>query len=598
MPPTDDGKDDHRDRWVARCLVVATAVAVTICRLYVASQAQMPKGPDVVGPWAIAFHIARAPINIDMYDLPPYSVGLGVLLSPLVPLIDDPVARYRTAVALLGMSSLVAGWCMARFVRASSNAGPLQAASAFCVTAAITAVAFTSTFTWAEPLVLVWLCAWLALAAWAWRSDAIWPTLLVALFACTAPLVHGRVVLIPAIWCLAVVVRAAAARRSGAARSAATALPVALGVIVITAAGTLLAQRFRSSVLSAVWSSPDLANDTQILTNVGDPDYWGAVIIEAVGQIWYATSSTFGLAPIGVIALVGAIAGRTASLSSVQRQLCGVALAGLLSVWGIGVLFVAGALTAPGPDRLDYLVYGRYGEQAVIAFAACGAAYLLGASRRHAMALLGAAAALLIATGAVVRWRLNGLDEARFAVNEGVISGVASFPLDRPGLDLVRWSVIGLAAIAVLTLSRLGGRITLAVAITAIVILGGVTGSVRAVSEHRAWDNSVLYADYPAAPTRPSRVPVATDTLDGLAYSFNMASQQYALAGKGWQFEVVPGSSAEVGATLTPNDQMVVLRYTAGAPGDDWCYLSRYDDIIVWVRTSVRAGAPGGECGI
>ena len=223
----------------------------------------------------------------------------------------------------------------------------------------------------------------------------------------------------------------------------------------------------------------------------------------------------------------------------------------------------AGALIDPGPDRLDYLIYGRYGEPATAAFAAVGAAALVAAARRQALTWLGASATLLVATGLFTGWRLDGLGPARVAVNEGVISGVASFPLDRPGLDLLRWSVTALAAIAVMALARLWGNEALAIMMALAIVAGGVTGSVRAVAEHRAWDNSVLYARYPIAPGSPTRVRVASDALGGTAYSFNMPSQQYALANSGWQLEIVPEESAAVAASVTPDDKMLVLRYTA-----------------------------------
>ena len=120
-------------------VVVATAVVVVACRVWVATQAVMPKGPDVIGPWAVASHLSRAPVSIDMYDLPPYSVGMGAVLAPFVRVVDDPATRYRLVVALLGLSSLFAGWCIATVVRRAWDATPLQRAVAFCVTSAITA---------------------------------------------------------------------------------------------------------------------------------------------------------------------------------------------------------------------------------------------------------------------------------------------------------------------------------------------------------------------------------------------------------------------------------------------------------------------------
>ena len=577
----------------AMSIVAATTAIVVACRLWVASRTVMPKGPDVLGPWAAAFHLAGSPVSIDMYDLPPYSVGMGAVLAPLVRVFDDPATRYQVAVALLGLTSLLAGWCIAYCCRRAIDADPLQQAIAFCVTSAITAVAFASTFSWAEPLVLGWLCAWLALAAWSLTSTRTWSPLMVALWGSTAPLVHGRVSLLPVIWCVAVLAIAVADRERSERRGAAGG--VAAGVVVVTTLGLLLSQHLRSSVVAAVWSSPNLDNDTRILAHISEPAYWGAIALEAIGQVWYATASTFGLAPVGVVALAAAVRDR-GRRSTAQRQLCALVLVGLCSVWAVGVLFVANALVAPGPERLDYLVYGRYGDPAVVVLAAFGAAWLVVATRRRAWAALGGAATLLVTTGAFVRWRLVGLDPAVQEVVESVVSGVASFPLDRPGLDLVRWSAISLAAIAVFALSRLGGRALLASAVAAVALLGGVAGSARAVEEHRAWDNSVLHRGYPAAPGGAVVVPVPAELLERRAYNFNMPSQQYALASLGWQLQVVDATSDEVRDSLTPEHLMVVLRNAAGAPGDDWCHLSVYDDLVVWARRAIVSGEPGGPC--
>jgi hypothetical protein len=558
----------------------------------------MPKGPDVIGPWAAASHLSGSSITMDMYALPPYSIGTGVLLSPLYAIVDDPVTRYQLAVLLFGLSSLFAGWCVSLFVRDTFDAGPLQRAAAFSLTAGITAVAFTSTFTWAEPLALTWVCGWLALLAWAMRSSRPWPPLVVAFMASTAPLVHGRVILIPLIWCVASLVLAISRWRAtgNALRESAR----AVAVLLVTAFGLLGAQALRSAVVAAAWSSPNLQNDTQILSRISEPAYWGAALIQGVGVLWYATASTFGLAPIGLAALVGVAFNRPAATQA-RRLTSVVALAGLLSVWAVGVLFIANGLTDPGPSRHDYLVYGRYAEPATIAFAACGAAYLVALVRRRALISLAGAALVLCATAIFARWRLIGVGEAPVAVNEATISGVASFPLDRPGLDLTRWSAIGLGvmvilAVAVLVASHLGRRSVVAGAIAAVCLIGGVTGSVRAVSEHRAWDNSVLYEGYPDAGERRVVVPVAVDAVDGMAYSFNMPSQQYALSDKGWQFEIVPDPSDKLVDSITSQDEMVVLLHDAGAPTGSWCALSRFADVVVWARTSLVAGEPAGDC--
>ena len=357
---------------------------VIATRIWVLGAVGVPRGPDNLGPWAVAFQFAGARPALDMYDLPPYSVGMGAVLAPLVALVQDPVLRHRIAIGLLGLGGLVAAWLTARTVRAALGA-PLPAAAAFCVVAGATAVSFGSSFTWVEPLALVWLVAVLTAMCWSLGAAPRWSPVAVAALASTAILVHGRMALVPVVWLGAVVatswpsLRRPEQRRSGAALVGATA--------AVTVLGGAACRVLQQAMIDRAWSRTSADTETRVLDALGRADFPVAVLVELAGQAWYLTASTLGLAPLGLGVLTVVAAGRSGrpELDAARwRRSAAVVLVTLLSVWAVGCLFMAGEIRG-APYRADHLVYGRYVDQVAVVLAAIGAAGLVVMTRRTAL---------------------------------------------------------------------------------------------------------------------------------------------------------------------------------------------------------------------
>ena len=79
-------QDDYR--YLALATYSVAIIAFLGTRVWIATNAVMPKGPDIIGPWAVAFWASGSDPAIDMGTSPPYSVftrllpgGTGCLVS-------------------------------------------------------------------------------------------------------------------------------------------------------------------------------------------------------------------------------------------------------------------------------------------------------------------------------------------------------------------------------------------------------------------------------------------------------------------------------------------------------------------------------------
>jgi len=554
----------------------------------------MPKGPDAIGPWAAAFQIAGADPAIDMFALPTYSVALGVMLSPLVLLMEDPRSRYQAAVALCGAMAVLSGWLCTRFLRRLIPADPLELALGFAVTIGLTAVAFSISFTWVEPLAMFWLFGWVVLATRAITKWSSLTLLLSSIWTGVSLAVHGRFALAPLVWVGFCAVVLTLDLRSGT-RAKRDAIRNALLVLVVTGATTVATFLFRAAVTAAAWSAASTQSDTSILRNLVHIRFYSAFVMECFGQLWYITVSTAGLAPVGIYVLIHVA--RRAESGSAARRVAAFTLAGLGSVLAISVAFICDAWFDLPLRRGDYIVYGRYSEPVTVLLAAVGIAWLAKANGKESLRLfLGTALVMAASTVAalVIRWRYW---RPSIEVLDGVISGVAAWPFDRPGLDLTRWTLTGLMAMCALFAARQFGRTPFAFVAVILLAAGTISGSVFAVSEHRAWDNSVLYVNYPRPTTGATRAVIAADALLPTSFKYGSPTQQYALAPLGWSFDSVPKSSAELARSVDQDVGMVVLLAAAGAPSTQWCHQAPFFDVLIWTRTMDTQDVGGGACG-
>lgn len=563
-------------------------MAVVATRAWVIASVTIPRGPDNLGPWAVAFAVAGADPAVVMHGQPAYSVGMGILLSPLVPAVQDPVLRHQVAIALLGLGTLLAAWMVARTVGRALDR-PLPRAVAFSVTAAITSVSFATSFTWVEPLALLWLTAVLAAMAWSIGTPRRWAPVVVGAGASTAYLVHGRFLLVPLIWVVATIaLEWPALRRRD---QGGPAVLVVAATAAATGVGMVSSHWLRARLIDDAWVRPLLDVDTRVLSQLGEPGLPAALLTELAGQLWYVTASTFGLAPMGLVALVAIIIGRGPLVEDRWRRTSAVVTAALLSTWGIGILFMAGTIRER-PLRADHLIYGRYVDQVAVVLAAVGAAALVTCTRRWSARAGLASGASMLVLGAVAFWTRDRTGAEDLPLIESTISGLSSLPLDLPGMDVVGWTLLPLVALILVIAARQIAPAVATVALCAILVTGSFAGAARARDAHVAWGNDELHVGYPSAPGGHARVRVASDTLESQAYTFNLPSQQYALADEGWSLDVVPETSEELVEDLG-DDTMVVVRDDLVQPPPPWCIRARFHRVAVWMREAPRGpGCP------
>lgn len=563
-------------------------MAVIATRVWVIASVTIPRGPDNLGPWAVAFAVAGADPTVIMYGQPPYSVGMGLLLSPLVLAVQDPVLRHQAAIAMLGLGSLLAGWLVAHTVGRAVDR-PLARAVAFCVTAGLTSVSFASSFTWVEPLALLWLSAVLAAMAWSIGSPRRWTPVAVGAGVSTAYLVHGRFLLVPLVWIVATIALEwpALRRRDEGARAAfvVTATAAVVGV------GMVGSHSLRDRLIDDAWERPLLDVDTRVLSQLGEPGLPVAVLTELAGQLWYVTASTFGLAPMGLMALAAIITGRSPLTDARWRRLSAVVAAALLSVWAIGCLFMAGTIRGR-VLRADHLIYGRYVDQVAVVLAAVGAAAFVTCSRRWGNRSGLASGVTMLALGAVAFWTRQRTGAGDLPLIESTVSGLASLPIDRPGMDVVAWTLLPLVGLILLIAARQIAPVVATLTLCAILVVGSLAGAARARDAHVAWPNDELHVGYPPAPDGHTRVRVAADAMEGRAYSFNLPSQQYALADEGWSLDVVPETSEELVRDLR-DDRMIVVRDDLAQPPAGWCVRAKFHKVAIWMLEAPRGpGCP------
>jgi hypothetical protein len=565
--------------------VITAAVAWVALRVWVITAAEAPNGPDNVGPWAAAFVWARADPRIDMADLPPYSVGTGGILSPILLVVDDPVLRYRIGIGVLSCLAVAAAYAVARTVRSTLRCGVHGLLVAMLVGTLGTAIAFTTSFTWVEPVAFAYFGVWLALASWTFAGSAWLPVMLVGAYTGAAVLIHGRFTLLAPAWFLIVAWWEFSKPRQG--RDRRRSLLVLAGLAITIGAAMVLARWLRVRVIDAAWSQASFDSDVTFAHMVDDIHYWAAVVQSTIGQAWYVVTSTFGLAVVGAWNLLRIARGESESDSA--RWTAVAALVGSGVVYATSVLWIAPAILDPAPPpwfrgRWDHLVHGRYLDAVAVTLAAFGAAAL--ASRRNDASrrvLALSMVAIVVLFGAIVAleaWADPTLED----LNAGSIPGVSGFPVGAQA-HLARWSAVGVVIGGILLLVSQRGRLATFCAVAVVMTLCAVSGSRLAVQRMQRFDSSALYAGVPASPT-PQRALVAADAMDSTAFRYGFPVQQFVLAPSNWSFEISALESHELASGL-PSDAGLTVMWWDATPEGSWCLVGEYGRLRIWVTRSL-----------
>lgn len=450
--------------------------------------------PDEFGYWA---HAARA-AGMDWTRVAVthswYSFGYGVLLSPLMALVPDPVALYRCAVGanllLAGLSALPLCGVLARVF--PGRGGRLAAFLAGGSVLYVSCATYAQT-TMAESLLafLYVLLAW-GVARW-FEAPSPGRGLLVVLAAGYMYMVHMRTVGVVLATALCAV--AAGALRGRHTRGGprvwlrAALLAAGLGALV------LLTGCVRGWLVDA--AAPASEGYRAMADVNGYAGQWGKVaallspeglrdfLAGLAGKLLYLGCASFGLYYWGVSFLLCRVAGLLGSLRGNLRggagggaplggvaegggappadgaMDAGVYVRGMLCLWlllsHVSALLVTNIGTL-GSDRLDGVLYGRYHENTLPPVLALGVAELLGrpAVRARLLWLLGLLGACFFAVYALV-----GAGGVRY-MNLHSVTGImyASALGDRYGARVILYAYLGgaVGGAAVLAAFRYGGR--------------------------------------------------------------------------------------------------------------------------------------------
>jgi hypothetical protein len=576
-----DGSTAPRAASPALGVAVAIVVAVAL-RARVIADATLPViMPDEGGTWSIARLVARVGPTMPMRDMPSYPIGTGLLLAPVVRLFDGPTARYRAALVLLALLAALAAALTTWFVRRLGIGDPRALAAGFVVALLFPALTTTTSFTWSEALAAVALAAFLLAVHAAFAGVAGAAPVLAGALASALPFVHGRFTLVPLCWLVCLGLYLGHADQLDRRTRIRTWLLTLLAMTVVYALG----QAATAAVLTRLWS--DAPSPSAVLRgSLTEPGFWRQFTRILVGQAWYLVAASFGCAALGVLWLVAAARAGTA-LASPERATVlstGVVLA---------VVFVTSAATlASGtyerlpeaePVRVDYLAYGRYIDPVVMVLAALGAAAVF--SRRDPSGVRRSVAAVLVGLSALAGLVWVMLPDDRRPPFEPNIAGVVYLPLAGTDFDVVRWSIVSVAAfLGVVGASRLPGRWSV-LALTVLFGVASMSASSMAVEVHDRWVTEVLPVDVSTPSPGRDVVVVAEDVERADAYQYASMVQEYVLTARGWSFDFTGLSSAELEQRSPDAAGVMVLAREQSVDEDRWRLAGEIREARVWVRS-------------
>lgn len=548
-----------RDLLIGRAIAIAATATFVVHRMLVIRVATVPRIlGDEAGSWAVANVLAGRGARVNMLFEPVYPLGAGAVLAPLLWVFDDPVLRYRAALALTGALVVAAAYLATRCVRLAGRNDRLLSSGVYAVALLLPALALTSAFTWAEGIVYLTLFAALGVVGRALTSGAAGWVVLAGLVTGAAPAAHGRLSTIPAVWGLVLVAIVVVGPLRAIVRM--PRVTAAVGVLA-TVAAYLLSNRIHQAVVDAAWIDP--RNPTRAIRDqVTEWAFYRAWMISAAGQVWYLGTATFGLGLLGIFWLARSIA-----VGHGARRL-------MVATWALmlgGVFATSTVAITSGVmsrdfqySRADYVVYGRHIDAVAGVLAVFGVVMLWELRDRvwPAFTALG----VLVPLALLVQHERGDVGTTVFGP---VIAGVSSLPFDGRGLDLPMWTLLGVVGGTTIILAA-GARRTAGLVAALLVF---ATAASMAVSDariqHRSWDYSALY-EAVGEPESTGEIEVPLETVRIPGYQYPVTGQQYVLVDAGWRFEFVDRPSAEVAARPSATAEIIVLRiHDVEPPGWD-----------------------------
>ncbi|MCU1375695.1 MAG: hypothetical protein JWO68_2981 [Actinomycetia bacterium] len=359
-----------------------------------------------------------------------YHPGWSVLVAPLYRVMAAPRDIQLGALvlnAVLATAILPAGYALARWAFGLPVRLALAGAA---VAATYPAVLLLSGYEWGEALYqLVFVLFVLAAAAVVARPGFL-PAVALGFTAAALNATHPRGLGVVAVAGVFLVVVGWQRRLPRPAAG------TGLAVLVVLFVATRLVDH---ALLDAIYSTRSAAIEGDVLGRLTDPHLlWGAVKA-TVGQLWYLSVATLGLAPLGALWLL-----TTRRLPTPLRV---VTLAACLAT------LAASALEMSDGTRVDHMVYGRYVEGMVPVLLVAGAAAV--AAWRHVLPRLLAGVVVLTAGLAGLLLLLRGRDVFHGNVMPLNVTGILFWRRSESEVEVLRITVLALLATgAVLAVAR------------------------------------------------------------------------------------------------------------------------------------------------
>lgn len=529
-------------------LLVGWLVQAGIRIVLAAGQTVPVANPDETGYLFAARLLAGGPAA-DISTSTPYRGGYPLLLLPAFWLADDPETVYRIVMiinALVGALLVAAVFVLLRRLGLTRPRAYWVAHAVALLPAAV----FYTQYALTDAILPVVLLGWLLLAhSWLTAdADSAGPIKITlygagaSLAAAYAYMTHSRGTVVVAVHLALLLVAAAARWRPW--------WSAAVGAAV-TGAGALAGLSLNGWIWLRLYPRGSYDMGAMLLDRITTPEGYGWTIPVGLGQIWYLIVGTWGLAGVGLAAVLS-VAVRRGAAPQVRALACAV----LVVLAGIAF---ATAAALPDEQRIANHAYGRYLACLAPTLVAIGVAVLLTAARRTLWAAGAATAAVTALLAALIEWRAGG----KFAA-------YVHFPFDFPETGFLTWTwdgfhlwaatLAGLAllalAIAATTLGRRG----------AVALVCGLLVVDLAASTAAAWNISRPFVRQMTAAAdlsglvepAASRPRVAIDsTIEWKIWVIH----QYQV----WWEEVTFFDSRQ---SPPPDAELVLLRWAEGTPAE------------------------------
>jgi len=541
--------------------------------------------PDEYGAWAIAAALVGggdAPMS--MRDTPGYPLMSGVLLAPVEALGLTPTVAYRLALVWLSLLLLAAALLVRSAIAHLRPDQPVLREGAFALVLLFPATTVTTSFTWSETAVLLWWSLFLAAAVGSLvRHHRGW-TVAAGAVAGLAPVVHGRLMAVPLIWLCVLAIRST--RRTELRPLAASA--------VLTVAVAASTWQLQQTLAARVWDEPgpDRTSVSQ-LGSVGDA--LAALLTTGGGQLWYALVASAGLGALGGVAVVGWIrnrpspttpCGEPAGRIAGERALGGLFAAALGSNLVLSVAFMARALGSGPADRpfgglrWDHVVYGRYIDAALLMLCVFGLVWLADRSGRRCVPRSMSATAGATSILAAALWIATSSMELGDRLDL-TIAGVAWLPTRQTQLQLVVWTLAGVAAMLLIAAGARRSPRSMLTAIAAWLVVGSCLATITTLEHHSQRTRPELAGQVGGPRADRDQLHLAADVERLSLWRLGLFAQQRDLVHLGWDVEVVDESSRRIAGTRDPSVGALVLVEGVEPDSSTWAPVATFGGTIL-----------------